>query len=315
MVRQKLPAASLAVFTIAAALAGACAGAEQGRGASVKSPFPVTIRAANGKVTLQKRPVRIVSLSPTATEDLFAIGAGKQVVAVDDQSNYPARAPRTKLSGYTPNPEAVAGYKPDLVVASFDANGLLRALKRLRVPVLLEPSAANLAGAYAQLRQLGLATGHRRGAAALVMRMRARIAKSVRSVPKPAKPLSAYHELSPDYYSATSKTFIGQAYRLFGLRNIADAANKTGSRYPQLSGEYIVAQSPDLIVLADTKCCHQTPASVAARPGWGQISAVKHGGVVGVSDDIASRWGPRIVNFIRLIAVKVKAAEAASGGR
>jgi iron complex transport system substrate-binding protein len=311
MVRQKLAAASLAVFTLAAALAGA--GAEQGRGAPVKSRFPVTIRAANGTVTLKKRPVRIVSLSPTATEDLFAIGAGKQVVAVDDQSNYPARAPRTKLSGYTPNPEAVAGYKPDLVVASFDANGLLRALKRLRIPVLLEPAAANLAGAYAQLRQLGLATGHRRGAAALVRRMRARIAKAVRSVPKPAKPLSVYHELSPDYYSATSKTFIGQAYRLFGLRDIADAADKTGSKYPQLSGEYIIAQSPDLIVLADIKCCHQTPATVAARPGWGQISAVKHGNVVGVSDDIASRWGPRIVNFIRLIAVKVKAAEAASG--
>ena len=90
--------------------------------------FPVTVHAANGPVTLAHKPARIVSLSPTATEDLFAIGAGGQVVAVDDQSNYPPKAPKTKLSGYTPNAEAIAAYKPDLVVASSDANGLLAAL-------------------------------------------------------------------------------------------------------------------------------------------------------------------------------------------
>jgi iron complex transport system substrate-binding protein len=309
MLRLKL-AAALTALAAAAALAAACAGARSTTAAAPKQPFPVTVTAANGKVTIRHRPVRIVSLSPTATEDLFAIGAGPQVIAVDDQSNYPAKAPRTKLSGYTPNPEAVAGYKPDLVVASSGANGLVRALGRLRIAVLLQPSANNLGQAYAQIKTLGVATGRRQRAAALVVRMRVRIRTLVRSVPRPAPAISVYHELSPDYHSATSRTFIGQVYRLFGLHNVADAADKTGSGYPQLSGEYLIAESPRLIVLADTKCCHQSPATVPVRPGWDQISAVKHGDVVGVSDDIASRWGPRIVSFVRIVAAKVKAIEA-----
>jgi iron complex transport system substrate-binding protein len=282
--------------------------------AAVTLAFPMAVTAANGKVTIRHRPTRIISLSPTATEDLFAIGAGRQVIAVDDQSNYPANAPRTKLSGYTPNPEAVAGYKPDLVVASTNANGLVRALRKLHIAVLLQPAAKNFAQAYAQIKTLGVATGHRRAATLLVTHMRSGIARLVRSVPRPHRPISVYTELSPDYYSARSTTFIGRVYTLFGLRNIADGADKTGSDYPQLSGEYIIAQSPDLIVLADTKCCHQSVATVAARPGWDQITAVKHGDVVGVSDDIASRWGPRIVSFVGVIAARVKAAEARPAG-
>ena len=104
-------------------------------------------------------PTRIVSLSPTATEDLFAIGAGKQVVAVDNQSNYPSNAPLTKLSGYTPNAEAVAAYNPDLVVVSFDGNHIVEALGKLKIPVLVEPTASTLAQAYTQIEQLGTATG------------------------------------------------------------------------------------------------------------------------------------------------------------
>jgi iron complex transport system substrate-binding protein len=256
-------------------------------------------------------PQRIVSLSPTATEDLFAIGAGRQVVAVDDQSNYPANAPKTKLSGYTPNAEAIAAYKPDLVVVSANPNGIVAALAKLHIRTLLQPPARNLEGAYAQLRLLGAVTGHAAGAGAVVKSLRQRVAQVVASVPAGAKGLTFYEELSPDYYSATSKTFTGQVLTLLGLKDIADAADKTGSGYPKLSAEYIVAASPDLIVLADTKCCGQTAAKVKARPGWGSISAVTKGGVVGVSDDVASRWGPRIVQFMRAVAQGAKAVAAA----
>lgn len=252
-------------------------------------------------------PTRIVSLSPTATEDLFAIGAGKQVIAVDDQSNYPANAPKTKLSGYTPNAEAVAAYKPDLVVASSDANGLVAALGKLHVKVILEPAATSLASEYAQIEKLGTATGHARQAAAVVTKLRGEVAQVISSLPKAAKGLTFYEELSPDYYSATSKSFTGQVLTLLGLKDIADAADKSGSGYPKLSAEYIVSADPDLIVLADTKCCAQTAAKVRARPGWSGISALHKGGVIGVSDDIASRWGPRIVDFMRAVA---KAAAA-----
>jgi iron complex transport system substrate-binding protein len=261
--------------------------------------FPVTVKAANGKVTIRHRPRRIVSLSPTATEDLFAIGAGRQVVAVDEFSDYPKQTPRTKLSPYTPNVEAIAGYRPDLVVVTTDANDVVRALGKLHVPVLLDPAAKNLAGAYTQIRQLGAATGHRRAAGTLVTKLRKRIASLVASVPK--RNLSVYHELSPSHYSATSSTFIGSIYRLFRLRNIADQASN-GSDYPQLSDEYIISANPDLIVLADTTCCGQNAGTVKARAGWSSITAVQRGAIVPVDDSIAARWGPRITTFAAAIA-------------
>src|ERR1051325_1753068 len=105
-------------------------------------------------------PHRIVSLSPTATESLFAIGAGQQVIAVDDQSDYPKRAPRTSLSSYTPNVEAIAGYRPDLVVLSGDANDVVGGLRKLGIRVLLQPAAQTLSEAYAQISQLGAVTAH-----------------------------------------------------------------------------------------------------------------------------------------------------------
>jgi len=252
-------------------------------------------------------PTRIISLSPTATEDLFAIGAGKQVIAVDNDSDYPASAPRTKLSGYTPNAEAIANYNPDLVVVSFDGNHVVEALDKLHIPVLVEPTAATLAQAYAQIEQLGQKTGHTAGAARVVASMKKQIAAIAKSVPRPNPPLTVYHELEPDLYSATSKTFIGRIYTLLGLKDIADAADKAGSGYPQLSDEYVLSADPQLIVLADTICCGQTVAKVDKRPGWNTIAAVKDGGVVAVSDDIASRWGPRIVDFMRVVANAVKA--------
>jgi iron complex transport system substrate-binding protein len=293
----------LAVALLATPATGALAGASPAGGA-----FPATIHAANGPVALAAKPVRIVSLSPTATEDLFAVGAGPQVVAVDDQSDYPPSAPKTKLSGYTPNAEAIAGYRPDLVVISNDTGGLVKALGKLKIPVLLEPAAGKLADAYAQIDQLGAATGHGAAAARLVAGLRRQVASIRGSLPAGAKGLTVYHELEPDYYSVTSATFIGQIYKLLGLKDIADAAKGAGSGYPKLSAEYIVATSPDLIVLADSVCCGQTPAKVEARPGWGTIAAVKRHDVVAVNDDVASRWGPRIVAFMREVADAARAA-------
>jgi iron complex transport system substrate-binding protein len=244
-------------------------------------------------------PRRIVSLSPTATESLFAIGAGAQVVAVDDQSDYPRRAPHTTLSGYTPNVEAIAGYRPDLVVLSGDANGIVAGLGKLGIRVLLQPAAKNLGETYAEIRQLGAVTGHRHGAAAVVAKMKKAIAKVVKAAPK--RRLSVYHELTPDFYSATSRTFIGRIYKLFGLSNIADQADSSGTGYPQLSGEYILSANPSLIVLADSRCCGQSPAAVARRPGWSGLTAVRTGSVISIDDSIASRWGPRVVQFVRAV--------------
>lgn len=264
----------------------------------------VSLSAAAHQRTHQthRYPHRIISLSPTVTEDLFAIGAGKRVVAVDQQSNYPKRAPQTSLSGYTPNVEAVANYHPDLVLISYDPGNFASQLRQLKIKVVNVPAADNLKQAYGEILKLGRLTGHRKGANAVVRAMRRHLAAIVKSVPKTRRHLRVYHELDPTYYSATSTTFIGSVYKLFGFRDIADAADTSGSGYPQLSGEYIVQQNPQIIVLADTRCCHQNAATVAGRPGWSTIAAVNHHRVVGVGDDIASRWGPRIVEFARQVA-------------
>ena len=271
-----------------------------------KALFPVTIKAANGRVTIPRRPTRIVSLSPTTTENLFAVGAGRQVVAVDSLSNYPKRAPRTKLSGFTPNAEAIASYRPDLVFLHTGGE-IVAQLRKLRIRVIQLPAARNLGHAYTEIVQVGRATGHPQAARRLVRSMKARIAAAVASARRRGSArLSVYHELTTDYYSATSQTFIGHVYRLFGLRNIADGADGSGSGYPKLAGEYVIAANPDLIVLADSKCCGQSHATVSARPGWSTINAVRTRRVVRADDDVVSRWGPRIVGFVRLVATTLR---------
>ena len=297
MLRSSTLLAVLVVASLVLLVQSAAAGAD-----ARPAQFPVTITTPSGTVTLAKKPRRIVSLSPTATESLFAIGAGKQVIAVDDRSDYPKAAPRTRLSGFTPNVEAIAAYRPDLVVIAYDPKGLSTALRRLGITVVHHDGARSFAGAYTQIRQLGLLTGHATEARALIARMRAAIGRIVRASRPTGARLSVYHELDPDLFSATSKTFVGKVYAALGMRNIADAADSAGTGYPQLSAEYVVASSPDVIVLADGVCCGQKPSTVAARPGWDRISAVRTGSIVRIDDSIASRWGPRLVNFFRAMS-------------
>ena len=249
-------------------------------------------------------PTRIISLSPSATEDLFAVGAGKQVIAVDDQSDYPKQAPKTSLSGYTPNAEAIASYNPDLVVVSDRV--VVPELQKLGIKVLVEPAPDNIAQAYDEIRQIGSATGHAKQSTSVVRSMEKQLTALIRSVPKAARHLKVYHELDPTYYSATSSTFIGRIYKLFGFADIADAADTTHSGYPQLSAEYIVSANPDMVVLADSICCGQNAAAVAARPGWSGISALRHHRVIAIDDSVASRWGPRIVDFARAVAAAAR---------
>jgi iron complex transport system substrate-binding protein len=283
----------MALVAVLFALVLAACASSQGSSSSTSS-------APASTQTSAPAPERIVSLSPPATESLFAIGAGNQVVAVDDQSNYPAEAPHTKLSSYQPNVEAIADYEPDLVVISYDPTDVVEGLRKLHIPVLLRAAPTDLEGAYAQIEELGDVTGHSDAAAQVVTDMKSRIASLAED--KPGAGLTVYHEISPDFYSATSQTFIGSVYALLGAKNIADAAGGKAPDYPQLSAEYVVDSDPDVIVLSDTKCCGQSEKTVRSRPGWDQLSAVKRGDVVPVNDDIASRWGPRIVDFAELVA-------------
>ncbi|HEY4938596.1 MAG TPA: ABC transporter substrate-binding protein [Actinomycetota bacterium] len=296
--------AVLAAVVPAAALGG-CSSSKAVKATSPPSPvvsatFPTTIQATNGPVTLPAQPSRIVSLSASLTEDLFAIGAGSQVVAVDDQSNYPAGVPKTSLSGFTPNVEAIAGYRPDLVVVSDDVKGLVGQLKALSIPTLLDPAPSNLDGSYAEITQLGAASGHTSEAAGLVQTMKGKVTGLLAKLPKRAKPLTYYYELDQTLFTVTSHTFVGNLFTAAGMVDIADRAGSS-TDYPQLNAETLLSNNPDLIFLADTKCCGQSAATVSARPGYSTIAAVKNGRVVALDDDIASRWGPRVTDLLSKI--------------
>ena len=257
---------------------------------------------------------RIVSLSPTHTEMLFAIGAGDQVVAVDDQSDYPAEAQELPhdLSGFEPNVEAIAAYEPDLVVTGGDTTGLGDQLAGLGIESWDGPAATTLDDTYAQIEHLGEVTGHVTEAADLVMQMQTDIDRIVAATPVPDVPLTLYHELDDSLFSADSTTFIGQLYGMLGLQNIADQAEGNSGGYPQLNAEFIVSTNPDLIFLADTICCQQTLATVSARPGWDAITAVQNGNVFEMDDSLASRWGPRVVDYLDDVSAAVRQANVPS---
>ena len=298
------------LLAISVSLLAACSSTKQADAPNNTVKYPVTMSTKfSGQVRINQEPKRIISLSPTATEDLYAVGAGNNVVAVDDQSNYPTDAPKSKLSGYTPNVEAILAYKPDLVVLSNDINNIVASLKAAKVPVLIEPAANTLDDAYFQILELGIATGHDGDSTGIVNQMKQDIIDTQARISTGEKKLSAYHEVDNTYYSVTSSTFIGALYKLAGVENIADAAmfSTSDSGYPQLSAEYIVNSNPDLIFLADTKCCSVTTENLKARPGFSAIKAVKNDKVTILDDDIASRWGPRTVDLFRQIVDAVTA--------
>jgi iron complex transport system substrate-binding protein len=252
-------------------------------------------------------PKRIISLSPSATETLFAIGAGKQVIAVDDLSNYPSNAPMTKLSAFSPNVEALLNYKPDLIILNADATKALEvkaALEKLKIAVFLEKAPDNLKQAYAEVTALGRATGNLSGAQSTISAMKSRITTAIKSAKK-SMPITFFHELDNTLYSATSDTFIGKVYKDFNLKNIADpAASADSAGYPQLQSEYLIKANPRIIFLADAQY-GESITTLATRPGWNGIAAVKNKDVVALPEDIPSRWGPRLADFYEYIAKSI----------
>ena len=263
--------------------------------------FPVTIENNGTSVVIPEQPDAIISLSPSATEILFAIEAGDQVIAVDDQSNFPAEAPISDLSGFTPNLESIVALSPDLVVVSFDVDGIVAALTTAGIPVLVQYAAATLDDTYLQIAELGTATGQSAKADELTVQMKSEIDAAVAQIPAEAAGLTYFHELDTTLYTVTSATFIGSIYALAGLTNIADTAADAASGYPQLSPEFIVDADPAIVFLADTKCCGQTAETLAQRPGFEGLSAIASNSVVELDDDVASRWGPRTVDFVKAI--------------
>lgn len=258
---------------------------------------------------------RIVSLSATATEMLYALGAQDQIVAVDNYSNYPQEAAdfATKIDAFEPSVEAIAELDPTVVLLTYDPGDLQAQLEKLGIKVWIGAAASTLDDTYKQITELGDLTAKADAAAALVESMESDIEATITDMELPDAPVSYYYELDNTFYSLTSNTFIGQLMSRFMLQNVADTA-EAGNDYPQLSAESIISSNPQMIFLADTKCCEQTAATVAARAGWDVIDAVANGNVVELDDDIASRWGPRVVDLVKVVAEAVTKFVASAKG-
>lgn len=292
-----LVAVLLAVALAGPARTGASGASRPGRAARTGSGFPVVVTGGNGAVTIPARPTRILSLSPSATQMLYAVGAGSQVVGVDKYSTYPPGAPRTKFTGAETSAEDYLPLRPDLVVVAYGTGTVLAQLAALHIPALVLPPPSNLAGVDAQLRAVGEATGHVRHAGLVVRALGADLHAAARAAGRRLRGTTYYVELDPTLYSATSSTFIGSVLSLFGLRDVADAAAKAGA-FPQLSAEYLLKANPDVVLLADGDCCGQDAATFAHRPGFSGLRAVRDHHVFVIPDSVVSQWGPHTLELL-----------------
>ncbi|WKD61275.1 Vitamin B12-binding protein precursor [Corynebacterium ciconiae DSM 44920] len=314
---QSLKAVLASACACALALAGCSSSESDSTGESAGSAdssataeaFPVTLAAGRDgeEVTIENQPTAIVSLSPTATETLFAIDAGEAVVAADSYSYYPPEAPTTDLSGFTPNAEAVLEYQPDLVVVSQDSNDIVDSLTAAKVPVLVMGAPDDLDGAYSQMEQLGAATGHVADAASVVAETTRAIEDAVAEVGDKAKGRSYYHEVDPSFYTITNDSFLGDIYSQFGMTSIAADGDNP---FPQLNPEAIISANPDVIFLGDAGEGGESAASVAQRPGFNTIPAVKDDAIVELDPDLSSRWSPRIADFVQSLVPTLTALPA-----
>jgi len=263
------------------------------------SAFPVTVTdPAGNSVTLDAPPTKIASLDAAHTEILFAIGAGGQVTAVDNTSDCPASVSSLpRVDSFTPSVEAITALQPDLVVLFYDAGGdLVASLQSAGLDVLLLETPPDVAGAYEDIELLGQATGHLAEAQQLVTYMGDEVHGIELTVAGETAP-TVFHELDSTYFTVGDGSFVDDLYTILGANNIGHGTGQAG---PQLSSEAIIAANPDVIILADEEF-GESEQTVAARPGWSNINAVKNHRIHGVDTDIVSRPGPRIVDALRIL--------------
>jgi iron complex transport system substrate-binding protein len=314
---RKSPALALTALAVTGLVLAGCSSSSDKTTTATPSTSAATFPVTVGDVTMAAKPTHIVSLSPTATDMLYAIGAGPQVAATDknsDDSDFhgQAKPAKTDLDSYTPSAEAIAATNPDLVVIANDTNKIKDQLTKLKIPVYLAPAAVTIVDTYKEETELGQLTGQTAGAAKVVSDEKQQITAALAGLPSRSKQLTYFYELDQTLYSATSKTFIGSLFSMANMINVADPADTDGKAggYPQLTAEAVIKANPDLIFLADTVCCQQSAVTVAKRPGWSSLSAVTGNHVVALNDSVASQWGTQVPQLLGAIVAGAKAVPA-----
>ncbi len=258
------------------------------------------VDSGGATLTLEDPAQRIVSHSPGATEILFALGAGAQVVAADEFSDYPAEAAALPKVAYTsPDPEQDLAHDPDLVILAGNQQQSVAQFRTVGLPVFYLEEPTDLEGVVESIRTLGVLAGREAEAATLAADMEERLDAARAAVADVEAGPRVFYELDSTLYTVSPDTFIGSALALLKAQNIAEGAT---SVYPQLSAEAVVAADPEVILLAD-HAFGVSIESVGERPGWSDIAAVRDGRIFPVDQDILSRPGPRIVDGIESLAV------------
>ena len=283
-----------------------CAGAKVPEASESAGEVPGSVSViddAGRTVEIVKNPQRLVSLAPSNTEILFALGLGDKVVGVTDFCDYPEEAKAIEQVGtyFEPNIEMIFSLSPDLVLAIPDVPEVVAKLEELGIPALiLDPS--DLEGILADIQLVGQATGAEREADALVAEMKERIAAVTGKAGEVKERRKVFCEIDATDpskpWASGPGSFMDAMIHLSGGTNVAADAD---SPWPQLSAEEIIAKDPEIIILADSKY-GVTAESVRERPGWGVITAVKEGAIYDIDDDLISRPGPRIVDGLETVA-------------
>lgn len=255
---------------------------------------PIVVTDAGGtEITFEAPPQRIVSHSPALTEILFAIGAGPQVIAVDEFSTYPPEAASRQQVAYSdPDAELEVSLEPDLVILAGRQGEYVEPFRALGLTVFYAEEAADIAGVFDTITTYGVITGQEAEAAALVADMQARLAALDEALASVETGPRVFFELTDDLYTVGTGSFIGEALARLKMQNVAEGAD---TDFPQLTAEIIVERDPEVVLLAD-EAAGQTPETVAARPGWADVTAVKDGRVFIIDDDTSSRPGPRLID-------------------
>ena len=304
------PAASTEAPTAAPATPTAAPATSTAAATEAPTSLPDLITVTDGlgsAIQLAQPAQRVISLAPSNTEILYAIGAGSLLVARDDFSNYPEEAnalPSIGGSMTNFNLEEITSLQPDLILASpLISPDQVNAIKVVTPNVFVVPNPTDLEGLYTNLVNVGMLTGHQAEAEQLAADLRARadavLAKTaaVTEKPKVFYELDATEPAKP--WTAGPGTFIDLLIGLAGGENIGASLQ---GEWAQISQEELIVQDPEIILLGDALYGGITPESLAGRPGWGAISAVKNERVLPFNDDLVSRPGPRMIEGLEELA-------------
>jgi iron complex transport system substrate-binding protein len=304
-----------ALLVCAALGLSACATATQTAAPTTEAPpaatpTPEAVSLTDGldrTITLESQPMRIVSLAPSNTEILYAIGAGPQVVGRDDFSDYPVEAASVQSVGGNMGAydnEAIVALNPDLVLAAeINTPEQVQALEDLGLAVFYLKNPTDLDGLFANLLMVGQMTGHTAEAEALVSSLKERVmAVDAKVSTVENKPIVFYELDATDPnapYTSGPGTFVDLLIARAGAQNLGNALE---SAWAQISLEDLVVQNPQIILLGDAVWGGVTLETVAARAGWDQLDAVKNSQVFPFDDNLVSRPGPRLVDGIEQLA-------------